>query len=132
VADGTYKIITDIDDSFSLQVIGLNMQGGQYRKIFERSVDEVCKAAYNETFKPYYDDLQAAQNIQIPWKTCPYPKGEYELRNYYVQDYGSLIPPYMPGGEKWMVTVRYIKDDEIHGGFDFYVILRSEQSLLQG
>jgi hypothetical protein len=108
------------------------MQGGEYRKIFERRVDELCKTGYNETFKPYFEDFQAVQTPPVPWKACPYPKGVYEMKNYHIEDYGGLIPPYVPGGEKWQMQVRYILDSEFIGGFNAFLTLRSEKSLLEG
>jgi hypothetical protein len=108
------------------------MQGGEYRKIFESTVNEFCKNGYNETFKPYYDDFQAASTPQVPWKTCPYPEGKYKLKNFRMEDHGSLIPPYLPGSERWQMQVRHLKDDEAYGGFNIYVTLRTEQSLLAG
>jgi hypothetical protein len=57
------------------------MQGGEYRKIFEKTAEKICKNCYNKTYKPYFDDFQAASNPKVPWKTCPYPEGKYDVKS---------------------------------------------------
>ena len=109
------------------------MQGGQYRKIFGTEGGEICTNAYNETFREYYDKFQAAQTIQVPWKTCPYPDGPNEINNFYVEDYGGLLPAYVPGSEKWKVEVMFYENDTVKvGGYNIYMTLRNEKSLLNG
>jgi hypothetical protein len=68
----------------------------------------------------------------VEWLTWPYPTGKNEIKNYYVTDYGNLLPPYIPGGEKWRIEVRYIKDGEVVGGYEVYGILRNQNSLMNG
>jgi hypothetical protein len=108
------------------------MQGGEYRKIFEVQTYEICKNGYNETLRPYFDDFQAASTPKVAWKTCPYPAGKYDVKNFRFEDYGSLIPPYMPGSERWQMQLRYFRDGKAYGGYNAYATLRTEKSLLAG
>ena len=111
----------------------LNFQGGQYKKFVDRSTDNICSSIYNETYREIYEDFQAHQKYQkypVPWKVCPYPTGPNEIFDYYVADYGSMLPPYVPESEKWKIEVRYFKGDEMLGGFNGYATLRNERSLL--
>jgi hypothetical protein len=110
----------------------MNMQGGQYRRLFERTADDICTKGYNETFRPYFDDFQAVSTPKVTWKTCPYPKGDYDLKNYMIEDHGNLLPPYLPGNERWQIQLRYFKGDKPYGGANVYATLRSEKSLLEG
>lgn len=121
-----------MDDSFNVHIKGNNMQGGEYRKIHEASQDLLCTTGYNDTFRPYFDDFQDASDPKVPWKTCPYHPGHYRLNNYVIHDYGDLLPPYLPGSEKWKFEITYFKDGVEYGGFNAYVILRTEKSLLEG
>jgi hypothetical protein len=108
------------------------MQGGEYRKIIDVSTDLICTKGYNETFRTYFEEFQAAQDIKVPWKSCPYPTGSYKLSNFLIQDYGDVLPPYMPGSERWQFQIRYSKEEVEYGGFNAYITLRTEQSLLNG
>jgi hypothetical protein len=110
----------------------MNMQGGNYKKTLEGSMNEICKNGYNETFRPYFDNLQSAQTPKVAWKTCPYPANKYELKNFRFEDYGSLLPPYLPGSERWQLQIRYAREGEVYGGFNMYVTMRNKQSLLAG
>lgn len=130
VVSGSYSINYHIDDTVLLTFAALNLQGGQYKKIFDKNIYTICSTLYNETFREIYEDFQTHQKYQVPWKTCPYPTGPNEIFNYYLEDFGSMLPPYVPGGEKWKMDIRYFKGDELLGGFSAYLTLRSERSLL--
>lgn len=109
------------------------MQGGQYRKMFGGEEDKICTTAYNETFRDYYDQFQSCQTTQVPWKTCPYPDGPNELKNFYIEDYGNYLPAYLPGSEKWKVEVMFYENETVEvGGYNIYVSLRNQRSLLNG
>lgn len=95
-------------------------------------IEYLCSTLYNETNRPYWDDFQASQKDPEEWETCPYPTGPNEIRNFLIKDYGNFLPPYIPGGEKWRIDVRVLKDDEILGGYNLYATLRTQKSLMNG
>lgn len=107
----------------------MNFQGGQYKKLAEKSIDNICKNLYNETLLEQFEHFQASQKTPVPWKTCPYPTGPNEIINYYT-DAGSMLPAYIPGGEKWKLEIRFSKDGEVLGGYNIYALVRNEKSLL--
>lgn len=112
---------------------GLNFQGGQYKKMFDKEIEDPVTTLYNVTkFQSYFENFQKSQKVQIPWDTNPYPSGDNEITNLAVEDYGSMLPPYLPGGEKWKFEVRYSKNDEVIGGMNVYATIRDQRSLLQG
>jgi hypothetical protein len=49
------------------------MQGNEYRKLAEKTIDDVCVnvISLNEA-KEYYEDVNKVSNMP-PWKTCPFP-----------------------------------------------------------
>lgn len=120
-----------IDDSHSASGAALNFQGNQYKKMGDKQIDHLCTFVYNETFREYYEDFMTFVTHPVPWKTCPYPAGPNEIKNYFIKDY-EMMPAYIPGNEKWKVEVRLIKDGEILGGYNGYGILRNQASLMNG
>lgn len=127
---GKYSFNAPVDDSYVISAAGFNLQGGEYRKMIEKFIETPCTSLYIEPYRQYFEKYQAAQKYPVAWKTCPYPPGPNELKNFLFEDYGSLLPPYIPGGEKWRFEIRHFVNNEMLGGFNAYVILRSEQSLL--
>jgi hypothetical protein len=121
-----------LDDSLTYEITALNLQGGEYRKIFHLEFDGLCKHAYNETYRSYFENFQAKQDHTVKWKTCPYPAGPNRVNKFYIEDYGNLIPPYIPGNERWLIKNRFVKNGKPIGGSNAYGILRNEQSLLNG
>lgn len=107
-----------------------NFQGGQYKKYGEKTFDTECTTLYNDTFQEQFEKFQSCQKYPVEWKTCPYPTGPNEIRDYFVDDYTSMLPPYIPGGEKWKLEYKVLKDDELLGGANLYLTLRNEKSLL--
>lgn len=128
--NGKYVVKTAIDNDYTLSVTALNFNNGQYKKIAERSFEKLCSFIYNSTFREYFEEFQASQLYPVQWKTCPYPTGSNEIKNYQLGDLGSVFPPYIPGGEKWKIEIRFLKDEEALGGWNVLDFLRSDQSLL--
>lgn len=44
-------------------------------------------------------------------------------------DLGNYLPPYLPGNERWKVTLWVSKNDKTIGGITYYAILRDNQKL---
>jgi hypothetical protein len=113
-------------------LVGLNFQGNQYKKIFDKTVYTICDSLYVDIHKDYFEKYQAHLSNPVAWKTCPYPAGSSEVNNLVADDFGNLLPPYIPGGEKWKFEVRFIRDGVALGGYNLYGIIRTEKSLLEG
>lgn len=111
---------------------GQNLQGGQYKKMFEKNYDHFCDIFYAPEHKVYYEDYQSHVTDPVPWNTCPYPSGPGEVTNYLLDGADNILPPYMPGNEKWKLVVRMLRDGKVLGGYDFYVIFRNMKTLIEG
>lgn len=122
--DGKYSILTSIDDTYFATATAFNLQGGQYKQMGEKTMGELCKNLYNETYREQFEKFMEHQEYAVPWMTCPWPTGPNEIHNYMMQDYGSYLPPYIPGGEKWRLEVRIMKDNVTLGGYNYYGILK--------
>jgi Protein of unknown function (DUF1091) len=130
--DGTYEILTAIDNRINGSASALNFQGNQYKKLFDKTINNLCTLIYNETFREYFDDFQRHQKYPVKVNTCPYPTGPNEIKNFRIQDYGDLLPAYVPGSEKWKLEIRFIDGEEVLGGYNLFVLLRNQKSLMMG
>lgn len=111
----------------------LNFQGNQYKMFFEKDFGKFCEVVYaTDDFKKAFEDFHNHATVKVPKDTCPYPKGQNEIKNFLVKDVDKMLPPYLPGGEKWQFQIRFIKDGEILGGFNSYGIIRTQESLMNG
>lgn len=108
------------------------MQGGQYKQMVDKKVTNFCTSLYVEPSKPIFENYQSHTTNPVAWKTCPYPAGSNEVKDFYVEDSELLLPPYIPGGEKWKIEMRFSRKGEVLGGYNLYASLRSEESLLDG
>lgn len=130
VLNGKFEAKMEFSNEMTIHITGLNLQGNQYKKIMEKDFGKFCDALYVDAAKEVFEDMHSHFDTSVPWKACPYPKGPNEIHNYLLKDVSDLLPAYVPGGEKWQVQVRFHKDDEVLGGYNFYLMLRSEESLL--
>ena len=113
----------------SMEVSGFNFQAGQYKKLVEKKFEKYCETMYQESFKFYYEQFQSSTDHPTPWKACPFPAGENEVHNFLIEDIG-LLPPYIPGSEKWRADIRFFKNDKVVGGYNVYGIIRNEEKIL--
>lgn len=116
----------DID----IYAAGLNQQGGQYKKIIDKNIENFCAMVYQDPHKDFFENYQSHTTNPVAWNTCPFPAGSNEVINYLVEDTGNFLPPYVPGGEKWKLEVRFLRADEVLGGYNIFGILRNNQTLL--
>jgi hypothetical protein len=130
VVNGNFTVKQPMGDDLDMYGAGLNFQGNQYKKMFDKRLDKFCTTYYIDIYKAYFEDYQAHTTNPVPWKTCPYPAGSNEVKNFFVEDDGLLLPPYIPGSEKWKAEIRFLRDEIILGGFNIYGIIRSEESIL--
>ena len=104
---------------------GFNLQGGQYKQMIEKSFEHMCDALYIEVHKSFFERYQEHTTNPVPWKTCPYPAGSNEVNNFLVEDTGNILPPYIPGNEKWKIEARFLREGKTLGGYNIYAILRN-------
>ena len=128
---GKFTLKIPLDDDIDMLVEAFNFQGGQYKKLGDKTFAKFCASLYNDFFGNIYAKMYEASKVKIPFGTCPYPAGENEFTNLMFTDNG-MLPPYIPGGEKWRLDFRFLKNGEVLGGYNAYIIIRSERSLLLG
>ena len=98
--------------------------------MIEKSFANFCEALYMDASKSFFEDYQAHTINPVAWKTCPYPAGQNEVKNFYADDRVIVLPPYIPGSEKWKIELRFMREAEVLGGYNIFVSLRTEHTLL--
>ena len=131
VVSGKYNLKMSLDDEIDIKVEAFNFQGGQYKKMVEKQLNQFCTTLYIDAFKEAHSVFYEASSLQVPFYTCPFPAGENEITNLMIDEKG-MLPPYIPGGEKWRIDVRFLKNAEVLGGYNVYGLIRSDESLLKG
>jgi hypothetical protein len=121
-----------MDNDLALHGSGLNLQGNQYKLMIEKHFDHFCDILYVEQHKSFFERYQNHTKYPVAWKTCPYPEGENEVFNFLVEDTGNLLPPYVPGNEKWKAEARFFREGKVLGGYNIYGILRTMSTLVNG
>lgn len=119
-------------DDVIIKFFLLNLQGNQYKRMFEKDVGKYCEAMYKDQFEEVFNYVQGHFKKVISWKTCPYPKGVNEVINLNIDDQQHYLPPYIPGSEKWQIQLRVYKDEVELGGYNVFAIVRTEKSLING
>ena len=129
--NGKYQIKISIDNSYDVLIEAFNFQGGQYKKFGDRKLEKFCKSLYIEPVKNTYAKFYGASSVKVPFGTCPFPAMDNVISNLMISDNG-MLPPYLPGGEKWRVSFNFFKNGEVMGGYNLDVLLRNQQTLMQG
>lgn len=129
--NGLWQIKNHLDDSFILSFEAFNFAGGQYKKIFGRSVGPFCELLYEQHVEKEVRRWFAHTNISVPYGTCPLPPQFIYTNDWSPKDAGDYIPPYVPGNERWKVTLWLSKNEETISGFTIYGILRDNQKLIE-
>lgn len=133
MVDGKFELKVDVDDTVLVKAFMLNLQGNQYKRMFEKDLGGYCEAMYKDAFEDLFNDIHKSIKKKVAWKTCPYPKGEVEIINLGVPPFNQdLLPPYLPGSEKWQGQLRFYQNGIELGGYNVYLIVRTEKTLFNG
>lgn len=122
----------DLTDDMDVKFLAFNLQGGQYKLMIEKLSKIFCKSLYSIEYKSFFENYQAHTSNPVAYKTCPYPEGSNEVKNYQIIDNGKLFPPHIPGNEKWKIGCRILKGNEVLCGYNIYLMIRTNNSLLFG
>lgn len=61
----------------------------------EKRVDKLCEVLYEgNKYEEMFNEFQSSSDKPVPFRTCPYPTGAYEMTNLFVEDKGRL-PAYV-------------------------------------
>jgi hypothetical protein len=132
VLSGKYLVKAPITNNMTTKMAALNFQGNQYKKIAEKNFGPFCDVLYQEGVKSNFESFVSRTTTKIPWKTCPFPAGSDEVNNWMMSDLSDMLPPYIPGGEKWKLEVRFLEGEIELGGYNLYALVRNDESLLKG
>ena len=127
--DGSYTQKINGSNDITLHCYGYNFQGGQYKLMVEKHLGQLCDFFFNEMHKEVWEDVMNHSDKFIPGKTCPFPAGLYTIRNYMLKGLVEMIPPYVPGSEKWKGVAEYRLNETVLGGMTFYFTLINDKNM---
>lgn len=130
VINGKFTVKQELGEDMDIHGAAYNLQGGQYKQMVEKKFVNFCNTVYMNTNKFIFENYQSHTTNPVEWKTCGYPAGSNEVKNFLVDDNVFPLPPYVPGGEKWKIEIRMVRAGEVLGGYDIYANLRSNETLL--
>lgn len=131
VISGNYTIKEDVGNENTVHVSGFNFQGGQYKLMVEKSLGQFCDIFYAEPHREVYESFSDYYTPNVEFGTCPFPANNYSMRDYLISNekFEKLIPPYIPGSEKWKIVFKVLLDGKVRGGNVFYVTIRHEDRM---
>lgn len=74
-----------------------NLSGGQYKKLFGRTIGNVCDVLNDPAMKKEVKNFLPYTNITWTYGTCPFPAGTVDVLDWTPDSIGDYIPPYIPG-----------------------------------
>ena len=72
VLNGNVTLRERIDDTVDALFVNYNMQGREYRKIFERKARKVCSTLFTTPFKKGYENIAAHSDLP-KFGDCDFP-----------------------------------------------------------
>lgn len=84
---------------------------GKFTRVMSTNAP-LCNQIQND--EKYYPILAKSSNLLMP-APCPYPKGEYFINNFKVDE--EFLPTLMPRGE-YLVEVQLVLEDEVVFGYN--------------
>jgi hypothetical protein len=98
VASGIFTIKAPIDNTMQVAFEAYNLSGGQYKKIFGRTVGFFCDTAYNPEYENVVRKLIASTNATIKYGDCPILPQTIQINDATTDNIGDILPEYIPGG----------------------------------
>lgn len=129
VYSGAFEVKKELSNDYVISFEAFNLSGGQYKKIFGNTLGNACDVIYEKSLEDEVKTALTKTNSTLVYGTCPIPAQVIQVNDYTPVDAGDLIPAYMPGNERWKLSVWVSKDNEIISGATLYAILRDEQKL---
>lgn len=127
---GTLEQLVPFDDTLYLVLSFLSWSGGQYKKIWDSTVNPLCSGFKNSTFDSFVRKHFESSDKPEAYSNCPIPAGNYTYHDFMGET--SFLPEHLPGGnsEKWLIKQAIYKtlNDELLGGHLMYLNLRSNES----
>lgn len=121
-----------VDDTFTLDVEASNLQGGQYKVMFQKEFGQPCEYAWSKIienernrFLKHLDVL----DVKVVENMCPFPPHTAIVKDYSPNGLNEFLPEYIPGNERWKIQGIIKKNGEVVGGYILYLLLRNERSM---
>ena len=107
--NGNFTVKQNLGEDIDVNIVGLNFQGGRYRQMIDKTLENFCKSLYKADYKDIFEDYQGHTSNPVAYNTCPYPAESKEVKNYFFKDGSSAFPKYL--------MCRVMKDGFLNFGF---------------
>jgi hypothetical protein len=125
-----YAVINrPLDNSIELGFEAYNLQGGQYKLMFNRLVGKFCDSVYEPHLKEDTEKFFQRSNISITFGECPISPRAFTFNDFAPEGIGEFLPQYVPGNERWKLRIFLEENGKRTGSFDIYALLRNQQSM---
>jgi hypothetical protein len=126
-----YAIIRrQLDDNVIVGFEAYNLQGGQYKLMFNRELGGFCEIIWQDSLKEEAENFLKQSNLTFKHGDCPIQPTVFTLNNYSPDNLGDYLPAYVPGNERWKLTVFTEENGKRTTELDFYTILSDEKSIM--
>lgn len=71
---GVFETLQPIDNSIIFAFEAFNLAGGQYKKLFGRTLGPICEVLYEKHLESTAKNFLSKTNVSFPYGTCPIPK----------------------------------------------------------
>ena len=129
VFSGVYELKIPLDNSVILSYEAFNFAAGQYKKIAGKTLGPFCDVLYEKHLESEIKSYFSHSNFSIKYGDCPINPQILNVNDYAPEGLGEYLPDYVPGSERWKVTLWFTKDEKFLGGFSVDSILRDNQKL---
>lgn len=120
-----------MDDDVIMSFESFNMAGGQYKKIFGRTIGGWCSSVYEPHIEKDFRSYMEHTNLTIKYGDCPFPAEYINIKDWTPEGVGDYLPPYLPGNERWKIILWFTKKGVSLGGVTFFVIIRDDEKLFE-
>jgi hypothetical protein len=102
----------------------------------EKDLGPFCDTFYLEAHRKIYESFYGYFSPNVIFGTCPFPAGNYSMSDYPFseEDFEKLVPPYIPGSEKWRIFLKLSINGTAKGGgvYDFTISHKDRMTVLSG
>jgi hypothetical protein len=89
----------NLNESLDGEFEAFNLSGGQYKKLFGRTLKNVCEIAKDPSLKNEIMKYLAHTNATWDYGTCPIYAQSVHVEDWSPDDLGDYLPAYIPGEE---------------------------------
>ncbi|ETN57898.1 hypothetical protein AND_010526 [Anopheles darlingi] len=108
---GSFTLFINVGDEAQIMWEAYKLDRSGNKNKYGSGSGRLCKVLAGDEF--VYPSLLEKSNFP-PRDTCPFPKGNYTIYDYVLDD--KSLPPFVPAGE-WLMEMKMFRDGLLGGGY---------------